>query len=360
MKRLALSIALFTACVAAAQEQGSDLPNTVKDEIARRGYMVEEIDQNIRDEGTLAVGEAIGIHEDDSHKWFLTIIEADFKCPPCDQLKRDLMNAEVLQKWVRLEERKDKRLYSTEDSFLHVNFEFLKNPWKPDRWKGIDVKGYPTVLIQPPLNGKWGPPTTVVNQRTGYDGKPEGLEKFIRESIVKYCRKYAETREYREARDLPFRTSGLAGPRSGARQNPAEIGQTGPLPFPIPDPDRVGPHVPYVQPVDRYPVDPGPSPTNPPVPSPVSGWAGTILAFLLGSGAGGVLVGIVMALLQAYVKTTPSTVDDKIVAVIAQLLQKQPQPPPPVEAPVPGAKPILQITPEILQKIMAQQPQQQA
>lgn len=243
---------LLISSVAVAQ--GVDVPDTARMEVARRGAMVEVVDQNVHDEGIAATAEALAVPADDSNKWFLTVIVGP-NCAPCERLKKDLETSPELEKWVKLERIKQaggkELLQSTDESFLHVNFEAPRDPLRPERFAGIKITAYPTILIQTPLDGKWGKPGLVVNQRNGYDGKPELLEEFIRRSIEDYSKQYAKEGHRASGASFPERAEGEAQ-GEGARAGDA----VAPPPFPLPSSDVDVPLPSGPADPDLYPIRP--------------------------------------------------------------------------------------------------------
>ncbi len=242
---------LLIASVAIAQ--GVDVPDTARMEVARRGAMVEVIDQNVHDEGIAAAAEALAVPADDSNKWFLTVIVGP-NCAPCERLKKDLETSPVLEKWVKLERIKQaggkELLQSTDESYLHVNFEAPKDPLRPERFAGIKITAYPTILIQTPLDGKWGKPGLVVNQRNGYDGKPELLEQFIKKSIEDYSKQYAKEGHRASGANFPERAETEAASGGDA---------VAPPPFPLPSSGTDVPVLDGPADPDLYYVGPAPA-----------------------------------------------------------------------------------------------------
>jgi hypothetical protein len=222
------SLFILALLVGPAFSQPRPLPNESKLEIERRGYLVEVIDHRIQsDSGSLA--QALGVPEDDSHKFFLTILEPDFKCSYCDQLKRTIAEAPEMRKWAAVETLRDGDIQSTEDSWCHVVTEPYKNPFKPEKWKSIQAKGYPIILIQVPLNGQYGKAGTVVNVHYGaMSGK--NLDKWMHDSLKKYFTK------------KPW--------HSGHRQEPVEADPPFPLPNPQPAPNGPMPNFPDLVPLE--------------------------------------------------------------------------------------------------------------
>ncbi len=234
----------------AAQEQ--NVPDKARREIQRREYLVQKIDDQISDSPVDALAEAFAIPADDSHKFMLTVLYGPFRNAQLDQLKQDLLSAQELEPWVRCKDR-GKGTYdvaSTEESHLHCRFDQHKNPFLPQQWAGIKVLDYPTLLLQPPRSGDWGPPETVINQKTGYDGSPAKLAEWIRASIGKYVLAQANTSEYHSQREHETQVT----MQTGHDQPGKEVGRY-PAPFPVQPKDLpAGPNPPSPFPPDLVPV----------------------------------------------------------------------------------------------------------
>lgn len=170
MKRLLLILSLFYGSIYA---QG-DLPHEALEEVQRRGNHVEIIDGfQQRDE----IGEVMAPPADDSHKWFITVITSP-SCSACEKLKYDFANSKDLRAWVNTENH--------EKSFTHYNVYRYNDGTQSWRWSNIRLKAFPTILIQPPLNKRYGEPKTVVAQFSGYDGDAKKLSERIRSSMIRY------------------------------------------------------------------------------------------------------------------------------------------------------------------------------
>jgi hypothetical protein len=288
---------LFVAPLVSAQDK--DVPDAARREIERRGYLVQKIDGQIGDSTADVLAEVLAVPEDDSHKFTLTILYGAHRNAQLDRLKEHLLSAKELQPWVRCKDR-GKGSYdvaSTSESHLHCRFDQHKSPFVPEQWSGIKVVDYPTLLLQPSRNGQWGPPETVINQRTGYDGDPARLAEWIKGSIGKYVLAYSRTPEYQAA-------------RTDAKQGHAEQPEAGryPAPFPVPPkelPRGAEPAFPF--PPDLVPVEPEP------VRFPILNW-------LIGSGVLVLLLHMALSYFGAYAKTTPTPVDDVAVQIAGKVL----------------------------------------
>lgn len=157
-----------------------NVPPLALREIMRRGAMVVETDANYREDSELAsVVEAMAPPPDDSHKWFFTLVVTD-GCKWCEKMKSDFDNNEKLKAWVDTKDWKN--------SWAHWQVVRYEDPTQAWRWQYFKPKGFPTLIVQPPINGSWGDPKTIVYLRTGYL-EPSKLDAEIRRAIQSYCRK---------------------------------------------------------------------------------------------------------------------------------------------------------------------------
>jgi hypothetical protein len=177
-----LSIAgvlLALICTAAVFGQDTaDVPEIAKQEAERRGSHVEQLGHGYGDSEQDAIAEAMAPPADDSGKWFISVVEKP-GCEHCRRLVTDFKSADALQAFVDVEDHNK--------SWAHFNVYRSDDPTQSWRWQSIKVTGYPTLLIQPPRNGAYGDPATVVRQITGYDGNAKRLATDIRNSIAKYA-----------------------------------------------------------------------------------------------------------------------------------------------------------------------------
>lgn len=189
---------LVIAALSAPPSADKDVPDYAKQEIARRGYLVQQVDNEIRGEDLLA--DALALPADDSGKFTLTIVYGANKTPMLDKLKADLLsNNGKLGSWANVKDlaRGSYDVESTPTSHLHVTFTQSKSPFKDD-W--AHIKEYPTFVLQTPRNGMFGTPGTVINQHSGYQSADE-LALWIELSLKKYV-KAVDQRGHN--RDAPF------------------------------------------------------------------------------------------------------------------------------------------------------------
>lgn len=222
-----------------SQQEGgvmTDVPELARREILRRGSLVERVGPGWSNS---YVSEVMGPPADDSHKWFISVIVRR-DCPACERLLADLAASPYLKAYVDVEDHTQ--------SWAHFNVFQAEDQTQAWRFKDIRIGGYPTILVQPPRNGRYGDPHTVVLQKTGYDGNPEKLAAAIRSAILQYVQK---------VRPRQF-------PRQGMRQTGGDDASTPPAaryepPF-VPPPSP--PEIPSQPVAPHQPVD------IPPVPTP--------------------------------------------------------------------------------------------
>jgi hypothetical protein len=394
MKTRLLSAALLmlAAFVFAEEPRGAE---QAKLEVQRRGPGVQIIDDQIRDEGLEAYFAAVAIPADDSHKFFLTVVY-DKKNDQTDKLKSDLLNSKELAPWVQVKDRGKGTydVYSTEDSYMHVNFEPKANPFNKDRWKWVTT--CPCIVLQVPKKGDWGKDGTVVNYKFGYTISPAELSEWIRASFQKYADEFSKTKTYRDAAIRRKVNIGHTGHKQiggytapfdvqpltlGHGQNPAPpippdlvpLTPAGPKPLTL---DQIKAAVPSadaefvlsqlmgkVTSADQVrlawalkqledakkPVNPTPA-VHPDEPVPVQSPWMVILAGLLGSGLLIKLLDIGLKWWGAYAKTTPTPWDDIASALASKIVD--------------GLKPVLQqrpmaMTPEAAARLAAMALKQQ-
>lgn len=167
MRKLILGLAALLGLAAGVYAQ----PGVNTDEILRRGNLVELI--NEPDEIT----QIFGVPQDDNHKWFITVIGTK-GCRYCETLKRDLTTNSYLTSLVNVSDHKN--------SWAHYNYYLAEDKSQEFRWEKLRIQGFPTILVQPPLNKQYGDPSTIVMQQSGYNGNAKDLAKAIVDSIKKY------------------------------------------------------------------------------------------------------------------------------------------------------------------------------
>lgn len=161
-------------------------------EIKRLGNHVQYVDGSIRSGADDAYVEVMGPPADDNHKWFITVIGSK-GCAACARLKADLKKDEYLRALVTVHENDDNHS-DPRTSWAHYTYYLHGDKSQDFRWENIKLSGYPTILVQPPLNKKYGDPATVVCQITGYDGDGKKLATNIAAAIKTYLSKQAERR----------------------------------------------------------------------------------------------------------------------------------------------------------------------
>jgi hypothetical protein len=159
-----------------------DVPELAIWEAIRRGQMVQELGTVTATEQD-AIADALAPPEDDSHKWYLTVVTME-NCKPCEALKRDFLQSMALKAWVNVDE--------PAKSNMHYQVRRLEDVTQKDWLAGlkteIDKGGLPLIVIQPPRNGEYGPNRVVVTVLHGYDGNPDKLSERMRAAITAYVR----------------------------------------------------------------------------------------------------------------------------------------------------------------------------
>lgn len=226
--------------------QDRDVPDKAKMEVLRRGDMVQRVDPLIGDDETEFTALALAAPEDDSHKWFVTLV-VQKACKPCEQLRADFAEKDSLKAWVDVKNYKQ--------SWAHWQVYQSEDQTQAHHWRDFRPKGFPCLLIQPPISGEFGDPKTVVFCHTGYDGKPDKLASEMREAVKRYVAKVGP-KNARALRERQFKLA--AAERGGYGQKP-----------PVPPVSPLGP--PSVDPSPDVPPAPAPAPTPAPAPAPAPG-----------------------------------------------------------------------------------------
>jgi hypothetical protein len=154
-------------------------------EVVRQGNMVQKISRvrDWRSDGIDAAVEAMGPPADEEDRWFISIIGMK-GCAPCNHLASDWKTDPHLLALANPDDN------ST--SWANYNHYDSADASQARRWAGLKIGGYPTIVVQPPLSGKYGPPSTVVLQVEGYDGNGKALALKITNGIKRYAAKVAE------------------------------------------------------------------------------------------------------------------------------------------------------------------------
>lgn len=176
-------VLLMVGLMAPPEPRG--VSETAKDEILRRGNYVEVVGDDERS----APLEIMGPPSDDSCKFSLTVVYGKNQNSQLNKLKADLLAADenALAPWVKCKD-KARWTYDVEsvaDSCLHVTFQQHKSVLNPRQFDKVKIESYPTILLQAPRCGKYGPPGAVVNQRNYY-ASADDLSKWLRETMLAY------------------------------------------------------------------------------------------------------------------------------------------------------------------------------
>jgi hypothetical protein len=210
--------------------------------VIRRGDHVEHVN-GIQSEADAAWGEVTSPPADDSHKWFITVLTTR-NCRPCAQLKADWGTSQYLKAFAIPGDQKN--------SWAHINFYDATDETHAWWQKNIKIAGYPTVLIQPPRSKQYGDPSTVVLQKTGYNGKPEELAAKMSAGLKTYVSKLAQRR------------STYAIQSADENAGKGTWGQIeGPPPFDVPGPNSPSPITPPLVIPDALNPDAQPTPAPP-------------------------------------------------------------------------------------------------
>ena len=306
--------AALIAALARGAEPEKDVPWRAQAEIARRGAMVERVGGIEKANDPLAaISAAMQPPADDSHKWVFTLVTTR-NCQWCEQLRRDFENDAKLKMWV------DTKDYTK--SWAHWQVVQIEDQSQAWRWKDYRPTVFPTLIVQPPVNGSWGDPHTIVFARQGYL-KPAELDAGIRKAIQLYAAKTFPQRLAWEAKKSGEEAKAITGGHEQARGAETAGGWTPPVAPPAP--------LPPVSPSPAYPQYPNVPPTVAPVePNLVVLLAQLLSSLFSGAGMANILLLAILAwqIYRAYAKREgiPLLVDDITAAQIAELLQLLKQP----------------------------------
>lgn len=305
---MAIAILLCTHIVVAQTGNASAPIEVHAAEALRRGNAVRIVGEGPRGAAEDAIVAATAPPPDDSHMWYVTIFLDDSQASK--QVRADFAKSQQLLAFVSAPE--------SGKAWAHLNVYDVSDQTQADRikrYKLRDERGAlrtPVIVVQPPRNGMWGDPRTVVTQLSGYDGDPAKLAKQITEGVKLFAAKAAE-------HGYPKVIVSHYHSNQGARQEVTDRNAAPPFSAPAP----VNPFAPQPQPFNPSPwPDGNPNiPNNfPPQPAPtinpLSGLSG-----LLTSPWIAILVVFGLQIAQMYTKRTPSTVDDQIVATVTSVLE---------------------------------------
>jgi hypothetical protein len=176
MKRMALAVVMILAVAHAAPAQQPEVDTA---EVLRLGDMVQHVD-GIGSDPADAFVEAMGPPASDADKWSISVLTMQ-GCAACQKLKSDWATNQWL---LALADPNDPK-----KSWAHYNVYAREDRSQAFRFEGVQVTAYPTILVQPPRNGRYGEPKTVAFQGT-YGGDPERLARQITAAIRQYVSKF--------------------------------------------------------------------------------------------------------------------------------------------------------------------------
>lgn len=344
----------------------SKVPQVDVAEVLRRGDLVVVAGEGPRGAAEDAMRMATAPPPDESHMWFVTVIKTE-NCPYCTKLHSDFQSAPELLAFVAAT--------APYKAWGHYNEYNVSDETQKWRLKAYRITGYPTIVIQPPRNGMWGNPRTVVCQFTGYDGNPKKLATAITNGVRAYAAKMGEQGYPKiQAQEFLEGTPGLEGKQTSRstgnwgslaepdKSFPVVVGganqftpePTAPVPTehleeprgrgqyqpqygvnpPFTTPPKVDPFNP--QPGIPQPIQPGPMPNqwppsvdpnqqNPSIPS-----LATILSLIM-NGIGGLfnsqglgnltlLILVGLKVLELVAPITPTKLDDEVLVILKGLV----------------------------------------
>lgn len=232
-------------------------------EIYRMGNSVTMLGQGARSAGQDCWMDAIKPPVSDANKFFIVVISME-NCRPCEQLLKDFARTPELQAFVNVASPKQSWSH-----FCHYMQEDETQAW---RWEKLKLTKFPAIIIQPPLNGRYGSNSQVVMQKSGYNGNAIELSLQISDHIKKFIAaksKPAAVVPHRGYQQLvpwqpeanakpPFRP---LRPKQPDQQIPAPfnpVEPAGPLDVDVPSP--LNPDAP--KPVDPAPATPEATPSQ--------------------------------------------------------------------------------------------------
>ncbi len=225
----AMCIALL-ACTSLYAQHPNGLPERATEETERRGPDVEEL-------GTIQAGPDAGVRRamappaDDSDKWWVNFIGAGANATDQEKAATKLLLDDIkglkFKEYVKPED--------SANSWSHWQEYREDDPLQQDWLAPIRPKlksvGLPAIVVQPPVNGKFGPNKTVVCVIGGYNGNPRQFSELIRVRVEAYIHKHGF--------DGTIAGAQLAIPQGHAQSSDEPIGAKPPfdLPEPIAYPD---------------------------------------------------------------------------------------------------------------------------
>jgi hypothetical protein len=240
---------------------------------------------------------------DDSYKWLFTLVVTR-NCQWCETARRDFESDAKLKAWVNTKD------YAK--SWAHWQVVQIEDQSQAWRWKDFRPSRFPALIVQPPVNGSWGDPHTIVFAQQGYL-KPAELDAAIRKAIQLYA---AKTYPRRLAWETGTAVVANGVSTGGFQQS---SGWTPPVNPPAPLP-----------PVPNQPSYPNVPPQYPPAQPDVGSLLSQLLSGLLGgTGMANFLLMAILAwqIYRSYAKREgiPLLLDDATAAQLVQLLQSLPR-----------------------------------
>jgi hypothetical protein len=319
-------------------KESPKIPQVDTAEVLRRGDMVVIAGEGPRGIAEDSIRAATAPPPDESHMWFVTVIKTN-NCSYCTKLHSDFQQAPELLAYVAAVAP-----YKPWGHYNEYNVSDETQKWRIQHYR---ITGYPTIVIQPPRNGMWGSPRTVVFQTTGYDGNPKKLAAAITAGV----RKYAVTMSkqgYPKIQDtVTSTTTPLWGKNtqllSEGPVNSFPVFQGGSQQF-TPEPTsfqkvtQIETNPPFVTPPRIDPFNPQPTPNQPIVtpqwpptdqPQPQLPGLGTVLSLIFqligGMLSGSTITNLLLVLLlgikflEVLAPQTKTKVDDQVLVIVKQL-----------------------------------------
>lgn len=238
--------------VAVEQSAGREVDSA---EVLRRGDRVTRGGVGPESRSEQLLGDATAPPPDDSHKWFVTIIEDGGQASQA--LLYDLKHSPHLRAWANVDEPKE--------SWAHVSVYGKDDATQHWRWSSLRITQFPVMLIQPPAKLRdesqpeswiWGNPKIVVWQWDGYDSTNPNRAQLRSDAIRKALGAYVSreaARQQRQGVPRMMRESPPATP--GSRQGGVVGGPEQRDDYGIAPPFSV-PTVPTVPNLPVFPPDP--------------------------------------------------------------------------------------------------------
>jgi len=226
-----------------------------ENEVKRWGNVVQRVGPGVwSDAGTDTFGVAMSTPASERHKWFISVVVDD--TPQSKRLQQLFASNLDLRVWANPGD--------PSQSWSHYKEYRITDKSQAFRFKKIALQGYPTILIQPPLNQQFGNPHTVVGQILCPDGDCKKISKNIRASIAQYIKAQQGTFSHQRPAKKPAPKSKKPAwsaksskPKAEPKTKPRR-GGWGQLDAPVPEGAFAQ------EPVERRrPFQPGPAPFDP-------------------------------------------------------------------------------------------------